>query len=298
MGNTPAVSVIMSTCGRQRADYLKMAVESVLEQENVDFELIICNDNAPVEYAEYLHRLAENDERVHIIDNPESRGLAYALNLCIGMARGKYLARMDDDDLCAPSRLKIQLDCLENHPEFAYTGCNAKLMDENGVWGHRQLPEEPEKKDFLRFLPFIHPAVMFRKEIFEVQEAYRTGTRRGEDYEMFMRLSAVGCKGYNIQEELFFYREDRDSYRRRKVGSRLDEVKIRYDGFKALGIMLPWGWLYVLRPLAAAFVPAPLSYSVKKVYHWTVVRRKRRKEPVFSPASGAQNGAALHPGEI
>lgn len=267
MGDMPVVSVIMSTCGRQKAEYLKTAVESVLGQKDVDFELIVCNDNAPEECSEYLHKLAENDRRVHIIDNPESKGLAYALNLCIDAARGKYLARMDDDDVCSADRLSRQMDYLEEHSTVAYVGCNAKLIDDKGVWGHRQLPETPEKKDFLKYLPYIHPSLMLRKNIFDRREGYRTGTRRGEDYELFMRLFADGYKGCNIQEELYSYREDRNSYKRRRMGSRLDEVKIRYDGFKALGIMLPWGWLYVLKPLAAGCVPVCLVYGVKRLFH-------------------------------
>ena len=277
MKAVPEVSVIMSTCGRQKAEYLKKALRSVLGQENVDLELIVCNDNAPAEHTEYLHKLAEGDERVRIIENRESRGLAHALNLCIGMAEGKYLARMDDDDVCAPSRFRTQLAWLEAHPDYAYAGCNAGLMDEEGIWGHRKLPEEPGKKDFLRYLPFIHPAVMFRREIFEEQEGYRTGTRRGEDYELFMRLFASGYRGCNIQEELFFYREDRDSYQRRELGSRLDEVRIRYGGFKKLGILLPWGWLYVPRPIAAACVPGSLVCGAKRIYHSAAARIRKRK---------------------
>ena len=124
-------------------------MESVLKQEGVDFELVLCSDNASGEHAAFLHKLAGSDGRVQLIDNPESRGLAHALNLCIGRARGRYLARMDDDDICAPDRLKIQSEYLEEHHGIAYVGCNAELIDENGVWGHRELPEEPGEKDFL-----------------------------------------------------------------------------------------------------------------------------------------------------
>lgn len=276
MGDRPVVSVIMSTCGRQKPEYLKTAIQSVLDQRNIDFELILCNDGAGKEYSWYLHTLPDTDKRIRLVDNPESRGLAYALNLCIGMARGKYLARMDDDDVCDPERLRIQAEYLEEHSEIDYVGCNAKLMDEQGVWGYRKMPEKPDRRDFLKYSPYIHPSVMFRKAVFNGQEAYRTGSRRGEDYELFMRLFSAGYKGCNIQKALFYYREDRNSYQRRNSGSRLDEVRIRYHGFSELGIMLPLGWLYILRPLAAECVPAPVIHGAKRLYHRGMMMLKRQ----------------------
>jgi len=275
MERIPAVSVIMSTYGWQNVEYFNRAIQSVLGQTFTDFELILCNDGSVREQSDYLHKLADTDKRIKVIDNPENRGLAYSLNLCIDAARGKYLARMDDDDICDPERLRIQLDYLERHPEVDFVGCNAKLIHREGVWGHRKMPERPEKKDFLKFSPYIHPSVVFRRKVFEGQEAYRTDTRRGEDYDLFMRLTAAGYRGYNIQEELFSYREDSESYKRRELGSRLDEVKIRCHGFSSLGLMVPWGWIYALRPLAAGCVPSSLVYKVKRMYHLRAVNRSK-----------------------
>lgn len=277
MKEKPMVSVIMSTNGQQKTAYLRAAVESVLNQKGVELELILCDDGSPKEYSRCLQELAEKDERIRLIRNPESKGLAHGLNLCIGMAQGKYLARMDDDDICSADRMRIQWDYLEEHREVGYVGCNAKLMDDEGVWGYRQMPEMPEKKDFLRYSPYIHPSVMFRRELFDGQKGYETKTRRGEDYELFMRLFAAGHRGSNLQRALFTYREDRNSYKRRKPGSRLDEVGIRYRGFSALGIMLPWGWLYLLRPLAAELIPQSLIYRAKRLYHKSKVVLKRRE---------------------
>lgn len=148
MGDIPDVSVIMSTYGKRKTEYLKTAIESVLRQKDVDFELIICCDGPENINFDYLRGLAKKDDRIRLIDNPESKGLAYALNLCIGVARGRYLARMDDDDVCDENRLKIQTDYLDGHSGIDYVGCNARLIDETGVWGHRRMPEIPEKRIF------------------------------------------------------------------------------------------------------------------------------------------------------
>jgi len=276
MEYVPTVSVIMSTYDWQDVGYLNSAIRSVLKQTFEDFELILCNDGSEEEQTDYLHYLAGTDKRIRLIRNTENRGLAYSLNQCIKAARGRYLARMDDDDCCEPQRLEIQLAYLEEHPEIDFVGCNAKLVGNNGVWGIRKMPEKPKARDFLRYSPYIHPSVMFRRSVFDGQELYRTDTRRGEDYELFMRLAAAGHQGYNIQQELFSYREDEESYRKREWGSRLDEVKIRYQGFKALRIILPLGWLYVLRPLAAGCVPQGLTCNLKKIYHQRAIDRRKQ----------------------
>lgn len=288
MESIPTVSVIMSTYGWQDVEYLNSAIGSVLGQTFGDFELILCNDGLEEGQAEYLRRLAETDRRIKLINNPENRGLAYSLNQCIKAAKGKYLARMDDDDICDPRRLRVQVDYLDRHPEVDFVGCNAKLIRRDGVWGSREMPERPKKGDFLRFSPYIHPAVMFRREVFAGQEAYRTDTCRGEDYELFMRLTASGYQGCNIQEELFSYREDGESYRRRKFRSRLDEVRIRRQGFAALGILVPWGWLYVLKPLAAGCVPSFFVYNWKTMQQ---LRAANRSEKNGRKASGIPQGA-------
>ncbi len=265
----PQISVIMSIYNQWNEDQLNQAIMSVLNQTFRDFEFIIYNDGSDEVVYGYLQKYAAMDERITLINNPENHGLAYSLNTCIDVARGKYLARMDDDDICEPNRLQIQYDYMETHPEVTYIGCNAKLIDDKGVWGHRMMPENPGKRAFLRFSPFIHPTVMIRRNIFDGQEAYRSSkaTWRCEDYELFMRLMKLGYRGHNIQEALFCYREDRNSYKKRKAKYRIDEMRLRYRNFQELGILYPVGWLYVIRPALAIIVPSGLIYKIKKIYH-------------------------------
>ena len=269
MDRRPAISVIMSIYNQRDRKRLEEAVLSILRQSFTDFEFIIYNDGSDRELADYLQRFERMDKRVVLISNPVNHGLAYSLNTCIDVARGKYLARMDDDDISAGSRLQVQYDFMEAHPEVAYAGCNARLLDDNGVWGRRRMPEKPERNDFLKCSPFIHPTVMIRREVFEAGNTYRDSREnwRCEDYELFMRLYKLGYQGENIQEGLFFYREDRNSYVKRKFCYRMAEMRIRYRNFKELGILSPCGWLYVIRPLLAAAVPAGMIWRAKRLYH-------------------------------
>lgn len=284
----PKISVIMGIYNQWNREYLDQAVMSVLRQSFWDFEFIIYNDGSDPEVSGYLEKYVQMDERIVLISSPENHGLAYSLNTCIDLARGKYLARMDDDDICDRDRLSVQYEYMEAHPEIAYAGCNARLIDERGVWGRRVMPEFPLKQSFLRFSPFIHPTVMIRRSIFDTQEAYRFSkdTWRCEDYELFMRLLKLGYRGANIQQELFFYREDPNSYRKRKFRYRMDEMKLRYRNFRELGMLSPLGWLYVVRPLAAAIVPSGLIYGFKKLYHrQDRVGREERETAVGLPAA-------------
>ena len=267
--NEVAISVIMGVYNQRNKDVLFAAIDSVLAQTFTDFEFIIYNDGSDPELSDSLERYSQKDHRIRYIENPVNHGLAYSLNTCIDVAGGKYLARMDDDDLCAPDRLMVQYHYMENHPEISYVGCNARLIDDKGEWGIRRMPENPGKQDFLRFSPFIHPTVMIRRSVFDGTAAYKAskGTWRCEDYELFMRLWKLGHRGYNIQQELFYYREDRASYKKRKLKYRLDEMRLRYRNFRELGILFPLGWCYVIRPVVAAVIPSGVILGIKKLYH-------------------------------
>lgn len=118
---------------------------------------------------------------------------------------GKYIARMDADDISKPLRIEKQVAFLELHPEYGWCGTDAELFDENGVWGVRAMPEIPQKRDYFYYSPYIHPSVMFRAELFDENLGYLASeeTLRCEDYEIFMNLTERGQKGYNLKEPLF-----------------------------------------------------------------------------------------------
>ncbi len=298
MKKPPMVSVIMSIYNQWNKEYLRDSILSVLGQTFSDFEFIIYNDGSDEDMRRHLLTYAELDPRIVIIDNPVNHGLAYSLNTCIDVAKGKYLARMDDDDICEPNRFQVQVDYLESHSEVSFVGCNAKLINDEGVWGHREMPEDPGKNSFLRFSPYIHPTVMIRREIFDTHSAYRSSkeTWRCEDYELFMRLMKLGHRGHNIQQELFRYREDNVSYKKRKMKYRIDEMRLRYRNFSEMGLMYPFGWLYVIRPVVAGCVPSWMILGVKKLYHQVKkVREKRVEKEITTIPTNIEKGLDVVP---
>lgn len=272
----PLVSVIMGVYNQWDETILLEAVNSILEQSYRFFEFIIWDDGSHPDAARNIQKLARLDKRIIIAGREENRGLAFSLNECIRLAQGKYIARMDADDISLPYRLEKQVKFLEMHPEFDWCGTNVELFDENGVWGMRPMPEIPKLEDYFRYSPYVHPSVMFRSVLFDENEGYLDSqdTLRCEDYEIFMNLSQKGLQGYNLQEKLLKYRETRESYKKRKVIFRINEAKIRYKNYKKIGKIFPIGWVYIMRPLIACLIPTWLLASIKR----TEGRRYMRQE--------------------
>lgn len=261
------VSVIMGVYNQKNKDILKAAVDSILSQTFKDFEFIIYNDGSDEDVTANLEEIAALDERIILISAKDNNGLAFSLNVCIDRACGEFIARMDADDKSLPTRFEKQIEFLENNEEYWWCGTNAQLFDEDGNWGVRYMPEIPAEQDYLAFSPYIHPSVMYRAKVFEVaKEKYNVSaeTLRCEDYEIFMRLRQLGFCGYNIQEELFMYREGKDAYKKRKFKYRLNEARIRYRNFKSMKLLWPKGWIYVVRPIVGWFIPTSMLAAIKR----------------------------------
>ncbi|MDD6306168.1 MAG: glycosyltransferase [Clostridiales bacterium] len=261
----PTVSILMGIYNEKKIEQVKQAIDSILNQTFGDFEFLICDDGSKLEFYEWLQEYCEKDERIQLLRKEKNEGLAAALNTCFENAKGTYIARMDADDISRKDRFEKQVEFLEKHSEYALVGCNADMIDENGKWGERILVEKPQKEDFLRTSPFIHPSIIIRREVLNELGGYSTAeyTKRTEDYELFMRLYAEGFRGYNMQENLFCYREDRNAYEKRKYRYRMNESRVRCQGFMRMGILI--GHLrYVVKPLIVGMLPVGIMRRIRK----------------------------------
>lgn len=275
--NTPQISVLMSVYNPDNREIFFDAIRSIISQTFEDWEMILYDDGSDEEGKDLIIEASKLDERIIYARGEKNRGLGYGLNVATGLSKGKYLARMDSDDISKPERFARQLEFLEKNPQFQWVGSNAELINSKGRWGIWRMPKEPVPKDFLRFSPFIHPSVMFRREVLVQNGGYTTVNRRSQDYTLFMDLYSKGFRGYNIQKILFSYREEKVSYKRRKISSSLYEVKIRRDGFKKLGIMGPKACLYIIKPVVMLIIPNPLIAAVKRRKRkGTYVERQKR----------------------
>ncbi len=262
----PKISVVMGAYNIAGLSIFPEAIQSILSQSLVELELLICDDGSSDRTWDILTLLAGQDRRVRLLRSERNRGLAAALNRCIAAAGGRYIARQDADDLSDRFRLEKQCRFLDSHPEIQFVGSDTELFDRDGIWRVRRFPAFPRPEDFLFTMPFVHGALMFRREALLDMGGYRVAreTRRTEDYDLLMRLYAGGLRGANIGEPLYRFQEGRDTEQRRKYRYRVDEAAVRWKGFAAMGLM-PRGIPYALKPLAVGLLPAGILRRMKKL---------------------------------
>lgn len=262
---SPKVSIIMGIYNIPKKQ-LCAAIDSIISQTFKDWEFIICDDGVTDEIRELLKLYRKRDSRIVLIKNRRNLGLAQSLNHCLKYVKGDYIARMDADDISHEKRLQRQCEFLDTHLQYSFVGTQSQIFDESGVYQIRHVEEKPVKTSFLLRSPFMHPTIMVRKEAYVAVNGYRISkeTRRAEDYDLFMRLYAKGYQGYNLQENLFFYREDKTSYKKRKFKYRIDEMVVRYKGFRMLGLF-PKGYPYIIKPLFVGLLSPKIIRLLQKM---------------------------------
>jgi glycosyltransferase involved in cell wall biosynthesis len=152
-----------------------------------DYELIFVDDGSTDSTASVLREYERLDSRIKILTGEENRGLGYALNQCIKISKGEYIARHDLDDLSAKFRFEKQIRYLDSHREVGILGTGAWLFDENGIWEKEFFPLKVKNEDFLFTSPYKHGSVIFRTKELLKSGGYRAAkeTLRNEDYDLF-----------------------------------------------------------------------------------------------------------------
>lgn len=247
--NSSLVSVIIPLYNA--ALYLDACVNSVLSQSYQNIEILLCDDCSTDNSRDVLKKY-ENNPKCKIFYNEKNMHQAKTRNRLIQESSGEYIVMLDSDDVSTPDRIETLLAAFEDGIDFVGSACF--LFDDNGKYGSWHIKKTyPERIDLLKGIPFVHASIMFKREVLNAVDGYRISkeTVRGEDYDMIMRMYAAGFHGKNIDDELYGYRVDKNCYARRTFKARLDEIMIRYKGYKANHILFPKGILYMFKPLPA-----------------------------------------------
>jgi len=229
----PKISVIMPVYNAE--NFLRESIESILNQTFKDFEFLIINDGSTDSSADIIR--SYTDSRINFIDNKDNLFYMKRLNEALEVATGEYIARMDSDDISLPERFQKQVEFLDANPEVGIVG---------GFWqmfgAVDRLITVPEKHEniypFSVFhSPFGHPAVMFRKSMFDANNLrYREDYPYAEDYELWTRALKL-FKGANLQEVLLNYRVHSGGVTSARSGVQQDTAKrVRQRVLEELGI--------------------------------------------------------------
>lgn len=201
--NNPEISVLLPVYNSE--DYIIDSILSILNQSYKNFELIILyeygiSDNT-LDYIKIIP-----DKRIKIIKNKEKLGLAASLNEGIKLSKGKYIARIDGDDLAKSNRFEKQINLFVENPQIDICSTWQKHFGKDYIWIHKTPYEDDKIKALLLFECCIcHSTVMFKKDKFINNNLlYRTDIRQ-EDYELWCRASEC-CNFAVIQEVLGLYR--------------------------------------------------------------------------------------------
>jgi glycosyltransferase EpsE len=190
--NYPLVSVVMATYN-DLPKYLSLAISSILNQTFRNFELIILDDSTNINTIDTIN-LYSNDDRVIIIRKQKKMGFVSALNEGIKIAKGKYIARMDGDDISLPNRLKMQVDFMEKHSDFVLISSSMSYIDENNnIIGRNfsYLTDGRIKKILQITNPIVHTSALFKKDVCLRIGGYSL-INNSEDYLLWKQMSKYG----------------------------------------------------------------------------------------------------------
>lgn len=263
---SPKVSIIMGIYNCQET--LENSIESIINQTYENWELIMCDDCSK----DNTFNIAKKYERIYpdkikVIKNEENLTLGPTLNRCIQHVTGSFIARQDGDDISHKERIEKQVKFLMKNKEYDMVGTWMTSFDENGEIGIHKLQTNPNIRDLVTHcITFAHATIMIRTNVMTSLNGYneKKYAKQLEDYELWSRFFLNGYKGYNIQESLYYVRENRDAYKRKSIKRRIRGINLRFITNKMLNVPLHL-YVHILKDVVAIVIP---SFIFRKYYKW------------------------------
>ena len=219
------IAVLLSVYKNDRAEFLRLSIDSILNQSYKNIILYIGVDGTIGEKLYKCLEQYEQEKRVNIVYFPENRGLAVVLNdlliLC-KEANIEYIVRMDADDISVPNRLANQVNYLLLHPEVDVVGGRIEEINEQSERNGKSVTYPLTHQECFKFFryrdPLAHPAVMFRKSFFDKAKGYRNEYRKNQDTMLWFDGFMNGCIFANLDETVLLFRVSDDFYKNRRNG--------------------------------------------------------------------------------
>ena len=201
--NKAVVSIVIPVHNGEK--YIKESIDSCLAQTYSNIEIIVVDDKSTDNTLEILKGYGE---KIKVFPVEKQNGLGNVINIGIRASKGKYIARMDADDIMYPDRIEKQVEYLENNPSCVAVGGQIDVINENSdITGHREYAQNDKdlKKNRFLFQPFAHPAVTLRKSTLEEIGLYPEDMWKVEDVKLFLILSTKG-EFANLPDTVLKYR--------------------------------------------------------------------------------------------
>lgn len=204
---------------RNGGAHLAVALDSLFAQTDADFEIIAVDDASTDQTPALLAERSADDKRLRVLSTKGAeQGIVAALNLGISAAKGRYIARMDADDICHPERLQVQAEYLDAHVEVDVIASRVEFAGDRQAqrglalfvdWTNELLtPSQISRSRFVE-TPIIHPSVMFRRELVQLHGGYRSGDFP-EDYELWLRWLDAGVQFAKLPQFLLHWTDRPD----------------------------------------------------------------------------------------
>jgi glycosyltransferase involved in cell wall biosynthesis len=228
--DAPKVSVIMPAFNTQ--SFIAAAIESILRQSFIDFELIIINDFSCDQTGAIIDHYQAKDKRIVSVKNRQNLGIAASRNKGLELARARYIAWQDADDISLPRRLQLQYQFLEKHPEIAIVGGYLEFFNEKGSLNVRRYAADDAtlRRRIFRFSPVAQPSAMIRKSCLNEVGPYDLRYPPAEDLDMSFRLG-MRHRFANINQVLLRYRQHNNSatfFKLATIEKNTIEIRKRY----------------------------------------------------------------------
>lgn len=260
----PLVSIVLPV--RNAVATLERAVASVVAQTWPDWEAVVIDDGSTDGSGEWLEARVRTDRRFRVLRS-EPRGIVAALDAGLAVAQGRYVARMDADDVAHPERLAEQVAFLENDANrgVGLVGCGVEFGGDRVANAGYALHVDwlnalttPDEIALNRFVesPFAHPSVLFRRELVSRHGGYRAGDFP-EDYELWLRWLDAGVRMAKVPRALLTWNDP---------PTRLSRTDARYDPEAFFRVKAEW----VARELAR-------SAQGRAVWVWGAGRPTRKR---------------------
>jgi glycosyltransferase involved in cell wall biosynthesis len=262
----PFISVIMSVHNGNQ--YLEESIKSILIQTFTNFEFIIINDGSTDNSGEIINSF--HDQRIIAIHNQVKSGLAESLNKGFEMSRGKYLARMDSDDISLPERLSFQVRFMENHDDIGICGSWIQTFGGNKIGYYFPILHDEIRCNLLFSPQLAHPSVIIRKEIFDKWRLiYDKSCLEAEDYDLWQRASSV-VKFANIDRILLLYRRHTEQLTRTRYNIQEEFAgRVRMREISRLGITPNFEEFLIHQKISGSFPKSEYSLEFKeKAFCW------------------------------